>query len=144
MEATQVITIYYYDGNFYLPTNIRSVDGILGMAKPIAVAPADDRAKLAEEIELKAIAGNPTVTRADFRAHSNNVLLAATHLPTWQAFYDHTQRWSITESNGAYTLTPFKPAPFRGVVEDPDHAVGLDAANFVDEAIDGICAQLKR
>ncbi|MHB9129630.1 MAG: hypothetical protein ACYDBB_00890 [Armatimonadota bacterium] len=142
MEASLVIAIYYYDGYFYLPTCVRSVDGLTGMAEPIVVVPADDRSALAEEIELKAIAGNPALSRADFRATSDNKLLAVMRLPNRQAFFTRTQRWSIVEDGGVYTLFPFKPAAFRGVVEDVEHAVMLSAAAFAAEAAERTNGQI--
>ena len=144
MQASTVITIYYYDGHFYLPTCVRSMAGLLGVTGPIAVIPADDRTALAEAIELRAVAGNATLSNADFRAASDNVLQAAMHLPNRQAFYTGTQRWSIVEDDGAYTLIPFKPAPLRGIVEDHEHAITLHAATFAGEAVEHICAQLGR
>ncbi len=140
MEAS-VIAIYYYDGNYYLPTCVRSLEGMTGFTEPIAIIPADDRAALAEAIELRAIAGNAILSRADFRATSDTVLLAAMRLTIRLHFYTGTQRWSIVEDNGAYTLIPFKPAPIRGVVEDVAHAVSLNPATFAVEATDLINAQ---
>lgn len=142
MEIPSVIAVYYHDGHFYLPTCVRSLDGRIGRTGPVAVVPADDRAALVEAIELKAVAGNATVSNADFRATSDTVLLDAMRLPNRQAFYTKTQRWSIVEDEGAYTLIPFKPAPMRGVVEDAEHAVPLHPETFAIEAVDHINAQI--
>ena len=140
MEVATVIAVYYYDGLFYLPTCVRSLEGMLGMTEPIAIVAVDDRTALAEAIELKAISGNATLANADFRATSDNILLAAMHLPNKQAFYTSTQRWCIIEDGGAFTLIPFKPAAIRGVVEDVEHAVTLNPATFASEAVEYIHA----
>jgi hypothetical protein len=117
------------------------MDGRVGISEPIAIIAADDRVALAAEIELKAVAGNATLSNADFRATSDNLLLAAMHLPNRQAFYSKTQRWSIVEENGTLTLIPYKPATLRGVVEDIEHAVTLHPAAFAMEAVEHINAQ---
>jgi len=139
-----MIAVYYYDGHFYLPTCVRSMTGMVGITDPITTIAADNRAALAEAIELKAIAGNATLSNADFRAASDTALLAAMRLPNRQAFYVKAQRWSIVEDDGVYTLIPFKPAVLRGVVEDTEHAVKLDAATFAEKAIEQIYGQIGR
>ena len=108
MAASLVIAVYYYDGHFYLPTCVRSLDGRVGITEPIAIVPADDRAALAEAIELKAIAGNATLSNADFRAASDSPLLAAMRLPNRQAFYTRTHRWSIVEDGGIIYPDPLQ------------------------------------
>jgi len=143
VNASLVIAIYYYDGRFYLPTCARSLEGRIGFTEPIAIIPADDRAALVEAIELRAVAGNATLSRADFRNTTDEMLVTAMRFPNRQAFFTQTQRWSIIEEDGAYTLIPFKLAPMRGVTEDFDHAIPLSPATFAIEAIDHICAQIK-
>jgi len=141
-QSATVIAIYYYDGYFYLPACVRSLAGLLSITEPITIIPVNDRAALAEEIELKAAAGNATLSNADFRAASENSLQAAMHLPNRLAFLTKTRRWSLVEENGAYTLIPFKPAPLRGVVEDMEQAIVLDPATFAIEASELLHAQL--
>ena len=142
MDASLQIAVFYYDGAYYLPTVVRSVDGVVGIDDQIVVVPAGDRAKLAEEIELKAVAGNPTLTRADFRATSDNSLITLLRFPNRQAFFTNTRRWSITERDGQYQLIPFKPASFRGVIEDYDRAESLNPATFANEAAERISSQV--
>ncbi|HEY3378675.1 MAG TPA: hypothetical protein VGL77_14405 [Armatimonadota bacterium] len=142
MAVSLVIAVYYYDGYFYVPTCVRALDGRVGITAPITTVAADDRAALAEAIELHAVAGNATLSNADFRNASDSALLAAMHLPNRQSFYTKTQRWSIVEDGGVYTLIPFKAAALRGVVEDSAHAVTLNPATFASEATQQIKAQL--
>jgi hypothetical protein len=134
MPASLVIAVYYYAGHFYLPTCVRSLTGIIGFAEPLAVVPEADQVTLVEEIALRAIASNATWTNADFRTTTDNGLIDAMRLPNRQAFFTRTRRWAIVEEDGAYTLIPFMPARLRGVVEDPAHAVPLNAATFAADA----------
>jgi hypothetical protein len=143
MSVSLVIAIYFYDGKFYLPTCVRSLEGMIGFTGPIAIVPADNRTAVIEEIELRAVAGNATVSRADFRNTTDNILVDAMRFPNRGAFYAKTKRWSIVEEDGSYTLIPFKPAPMRGVVEDREHALTLPAAGFAGEAVELICAQIE-
>lgn len=140
MDATTIIAIYYYNGAFYLPTCVRSLAGMVGFTEPVAVIPAEDRAALVEAIELRAVAGNATVSNADFRATSDTVLLKAMHILSRQAFYTNTRRWSLVERDGAYTLIPYKAASIRGVVEDTAHAIPLNAPTFARDATEHLLA----
>jgi hypothetical protein len=141
MDSSLLIAVFYYDGHYYLPNCVRSVDGMIGITEPIVIVAADDHTRLAEEIELKAIAGNSTVSRADFRTMSDKGLLAAMHIANRQMFYTKAQRWSLIEHDGVFTLIPFKPAALRGIVEDVVSAVTLNPATFIKEAIEHISAQ---
>ena len=136
MAASLIIDIYYYEENFYLPTVVRSLSGMVSVTDPIAIVPADDRAALTEEIELRAIAGNATLTNADFRVTSDNKVVDAMRLPNRISFFTRAKRWTIVEEDGVYTLFPYKPAPMRGVVRDVEHAMTLNPATFAKEAIE--------
>lgn len=142
VQASTVIAVFYYDGHFYLPTCVRSLDGMVGITEPIAIIPAQDEAALAEAIELRAVSGNATLSNADFRAASDTALITAMHLPNRQAFYTQARRWSIIMEGDTFTLIPYKPAPLRGVVQDVEHAVGLNPSDFAKEAIDCLKAQI--
>lgn len=144
MEISLLIAVYYYDGRFYVPTCVRSLDGRFGITDPFTIIPAHDRVALEEEIELKAIAGNATLSNAAFRAASDNVLVTAMGLPNRQAFYTRALRWSIIENDGEYQLIPFKPASLRGVVEDMDNAISLMSTDFTALAVDHMMAKIKQ
>jgi hypothetical protein len=135
MAVSLVVAIFYYDGQFYLPTCVRSLQGMLGMTEPLDIVAADDRAGLTEAVELRAVAGNATLTNAVFRETTDDILRAAMRLPNRGAFYAQSARWDLVEEDGAYALVPFKPGPFRGVVEDREHAVVLSPGGFVAEAV---------
>ncbi len=142
METPLVVDIFYYDGNFYLPTSVYSVDGVPGMSAPVAIIPATERATLAEAIEFKAIEGNATLSRADFRLFSEKALLAAMGLRSRTSFFELTKRWAIVARGDGYVLYPHKPSEIRGVVRDEARAESLPAATFAADAAARMLAQL--
>lgn len=144
MAASVTIAIWYYNGQFYLPTTVRSLAGLIGFTTPVAVVPAAERARLVEAIELCAVAGNPTLSNADFRATTDTVLLDAMGLKIRQDFYTKTTRWAVVEEDGGWLLIPFKPGWMRGVEEDREHAVPLPAASFATAAADAMLAGIER
>jgi len=142
VQASTVIAVFYYDGRFYLPTCVRSLDGMVGITEPIAIIPAHNEAALADAIELRAVSGNATLSNAEFRAASDTALIAAMRLPNRQAFYTQARRWSIVMEGETFMLIPYKPAPIRGVVQDVEHAVELKPSTFAKEAVDCLTAQI--
>ncbi len=136
-----IIAVWHYHGQCYLPTVVRSLAGMTGFTTPVEVIPAAERARLVEAIELRAVAGNPTLSNADFRATTDTVLLDAMGLKVRQAFYTQTTRWSIVEEDGAWRLIPFKPGWMRGVEEDRANAVPLPAETFAAAAVERMLAQ---